>query len=176
MSCPIQLQYLVHGPLELNYPLRPCHQATASLSLSLCLSLSIKRLSLLYSRSCSFSSRISPPAVPVTLALSLHDSHTKALIQQAPPSGIQSCQFHVARSSSTDQGSPSHHQKANQPLATSSLVLAFSLGLFISLSILLLLLSAMLVSLTVGKVDAGVTVLLTPDKRLVCLASWPVLF
>ena len=26
----------------------------------------------------------------------------------------------------------------------------------------------MLVSLTVGKVDAGVTVLLTPDKRLVC--------
>lgn len=27
----------------------------------------------------------------------------------------------------------------------------------------------MLVSLTVGKVDAGVTVLLTPDKRLVCL-------
>lgn len=34
----------------------------------------------------------------------------------------------------------------------------------------------MLVSLTVGKVDAGVTVLLTPDKRLVCLASWPVLF
>lgn len=29
----------------------------------------------------------------------------------------------------------------------------------------------MLVSLTVGKVDAGVTVLLTPDKRLVCPAS-----
>lgn len=28
----------------------------------------------------------------------------------------------------------------------------------------------MLVSLTVGKVDAGVTVLLTPDKRLVCSA------
>lgn len=27
----------------------------------------------------------------------------------------------------------------------------------------------MLVSLTVGKVDAGVTVLLTPDKRLVSL-------
>jgi hypothetical protein len=27
--------------------------------------------------------------------------------------------------------------------------------------------TAMLVSLTVGKVDAGVTVLLTPDKRLV---------
>jgi hypothetical protein len=27
----------------------------------------------------------------------------------------------------------------------------------------------MLISLTVGKVDAGVTVLLTPDKRLVCL-------
>jgi hypothetical protein len=27
----------------------------------------------------------------------------------------------------------------------------------------------MLVSLTVGKVDAGVTVLLTPDKRLVYL-------
>jgi hypothetical protein len=26
----------------------------------------------------------------------------------------------------------------------------------------------MLVSLTVGKVDAGVTVLLTPDKRLAC--------
>lgn len=26
----------------------------------------------------------------------------------------------------------------------------------------------MLISLTVGKVDAGVTVLLTPDKRLVC--------
>lgn len=29
----------------------------------------------------------------------------------------------------------------------------------------------MLVSLTVGKVDAGVTVLLTPDKRLVSLPS-----
>lgn len=28
----------------------------------------------------------------------------------------------------------------------------------------------MLISLTVGKVDAGVTVLLTPDKRLVCLS------
>ena len=27
----------------------------------------------------------------------------------------------------------------------------------------------MLVSLTVGKVDAGVTVLLTPDKRLACV-------
>lgn len=31
-------------------------------------------------------------------------------------------------------------------------------------------LTTMLVSLTVGKVDAGVTVLLTPDKRLVCEA------
>lgn len=30
----------------------------------------------------------------------------------------------------------------------------------------------MLVSLTVGKVDAGVTVLLTPDKRLVRLEHW----
>jgi hypothetical protein len=29
----------------------------------------------------------------------------------------------------------------------------------------------MLVSLTVGKVDAGVTVLLTPDKRLVSFTS-----
>jgi len=29
----------------------------------------------------------------------------------------------------------------------------------------------MLVSLTVGKVDAGVAVLLTEDKRLVCLPS-----
>lgn len=29
----------------------------------------------------------------------------------------------------------------------------------------------MLVSLTVGKVDAGVTVLLTPDKRLVCATT-----
>lgn len=29
----------------------------------------------------------------------------------------------------------------------------------------------MLVSLTVGKVDAGVTVLLTPDKRLVCIIA-----
>jgi hypothetical protein len=31
----------------------------------------------------------------------------------------------------------------------------------------------MLVSLTVGKVDAGVTVLLTPDKRLVTLPPKP---
>jgi hypothetical protein len=36
----------------------------------------------------------------------------------------------------------------------------------------------MLVSLTVGKVDAGVAVLLTEDKRLVLEldASWPQLF
>jgi hypothetical protein len=33
----------------------------------------------------------------------------------------------------------------------------------------------MLVSLTVGKVDAGVTVLLTPDKRLVRLYSFKAL-
>lgn len=32
----------------------------------------------------------------------------------------------------------------------------------------------MLVSLTVGKVDAGVTVLLTPDKRLARSTLWQI--
>lgn len=36
--------------------------------------------------------------------------------------------------------------------------------------------AAMLVSLTVGKVDAGVAVLLTEDKRLVCSMFRAILF
>lgn len=136
MSCHIQLQYLIHGPLELNthfgLVIKP-----QPLSLFLSLSLSIKRLSSLV-----LDLGASPPAsllplFPALIPLSPQDLRAKALIQQAPPSGIQSCQFHVARRSSTGQESPSHHQRPTnllRPLLSPlhSLSVSYILFLFFS--------------------------------------------